>query len=66
MTEGNPPRMNTKATEKLLEFSSMYDIPVLFHNNITSPQIKHYPKFLYEMESVIKKYPRAKIIWAHC
>ncbi len=66
MTHGEPPRMNTKATEKILEFASKYDLPVMLHNNITSVWVSEYPKYLHEFEVVVRDFPRVKIILAHC
>ncbi len=65
-TQWEAPRMNTKATSKILEFASKYDLPVMIHNNITSPSISDYPKYLHEMESMLMEYPKAKIVFAHC
>ncbi|MDD5213781.1 MAG: TatD family hydrolase [Candidatus Gracilibacteria bacterium] len=65
-TQGEAPRMNTKATSKILEFASKYDLPVMIHNNITSPGVSDYPKYLHEMESMLMEYPKAKIVFAHC
>jgi hypothetical protein len=65
-TQWEAPRMNTKATSKILEFASKYDLPVMIHNNITSPGVSDYPKFLHEMESMLMEYPKAKIVFAHC
>jgi predicted TIM-barrel fold metal-dependent hydrolase len=58
--------MNTKATSKILEFASKYDLPVMIHNNITSPGVSDYPKYLHEMESMLMEYPKAKVVFAHC
>lgn len=65
-TQWEAPRMNTKATSKILEFASKYDLPVMVHNNITSPWVSDYPKYLHEMESMLMEYPKAKIVFAHC
>jgi len=58
--------MNTIFTKKILEFCSNYNLPFLFHNNISSYWNKTYPKFIHEIEEVISEYPRAKVILAHC
>jgi len=65
-TEWEPPRMNTIATKKILEFVSKKQIPFSIHNNISSPWIRDYPKFLNEMEEMLIEYPRAKVILSHC
>lgn len=65
MTYGEVPRMNTLATRKLLEFVTKYDLPLCIHNNITAPWVTDYPKFLYEMEEVLREYPKARVILCH-
>lgn len=66
MTYGEVPRMNTLATKKLFEFISEYDIPLCIHNNITAPGISDYPKFLHEMETIIREFPKARVVLSHC
>lgn len=66
MTYGEPPRMNTLATRKLFEFITKYDLPLCIHNNITAPWVSDYPKFLHEMEEVVREYPKAKVVLSHC
>ncbi|MBW7955073.1 amidohydrolase family protein [Candidatus Gracilibacteria bacterium] len=66
MTYGEPPRMNTLATKKLFEFISEYDLPLCIHNNITAPGVSDYPKFLHELETVIREYPKARLVLCHC
>lgn len=60
------PRMNTTATKKLFKFITEYDLPLCIHNNITAPWISDYPKFLHEMESVIREFPKARVVLSHC
>lgn len=66
MTQWDPPRINNKAMYPILEFAVEYDLPVLVHNNITSPWVSDHPKYLYELETVLRDFPKAKIIFAHC
>ncbi len=66
LTYGEPPRMNTEATRRLLEFITKYDLPLCIHNNITAPWISDYPKFLHEMEEVIREFPKARVVLSHC
>lgn len=66
MTYGEVPRMNTKATRKLLEFVTKYDLPLCIHNNITAPGVSDYPKFLHEMEEVLREWPKARVVLSHC
>lgn len=65
MTYGEVPRMNTKATSRLLEFCTKYDLPLCIHNNITAPGVSDYPKFLYELEEALREYPKARIVLSH-
>lgn len=65
-TQWEAPRMNTKATSLILEFVSKYDIPIMVHNNITSPSVSDYPKYLHELETMLMEYPKAKVVFAHC
>lgn len=65
-TQWEAPRMNTTATSKILEFASKYDLPVMIHNNITSPGVSDYPKYLHELETMLMEYPKAKVVFAHC
>jgi len=66
MTYWEVPRMNTLARRKLFEFITKYDLPICIHNNITAPWISDYPKFLYEMEEIIREFPKARVVLAHC
>ena len=66
MTYWEVPRMNTYATKKLFEFITKYDLPICIHNNITAPWVSDYPKFLYEMEEIIREFPKAKVVLSHC
>lgn len=66
MTQWEPPRINNKAMYPILEFAVEYDLPVIVHNNITSPWVSDHPKYLYELELVLRDFPKAKIIFAHC
>jgi hypothetical protein len=65
LTYWEVPRMNTRATRKLLEFVTKYDLPLCIHNNITAPWVSDYPKFLYEMEEALREYPKARVILSH-
>ncbi|EKE29340.1 MAG: amidohydrolase 2 [uncultured bacterium (gcode 4)] len=66
MTQWEPPRLNNKAMYPILEFAVEHDLPVIIHNNITSPGVSDHPKFLYELEAILRDFPKARIIFAHC
>lgn len=66
MTQWEPPRINNMAMYPIFEFASEYDLPVLVHNNISSPWVSDHPKYLYELEVILRHFPKAKIVFAHC
>ena len=66
LTYWEPPRMNTKATYEIFKLAAKYDIPVCFHNNVTSTWQSDYPKFLHEMEKALRSFPRVRAIFSHC
>lgn len=66
LTYWEVPTMNTKATKKLFEFITKYDLPLSIHQNITAPWISDYPKFLHELENMLREFPKARVILSHC
>ena len=66
MTYWNPPRMNTKASYEIFKLAAIYDLPICFHNNITSTGQSDYPRFLSEMEEALRYFPRVKAVFSHC
>lgn len=66
LTLWETPRMNTQATKRLFEFACEYDLPLCIHNNITAPWVSDFPKFLHEMEEVIREFPKARVVLCHC
>ena len=66
MTQWEPPRINNAAMYPIMEFAVNYDLPVLVHNNITSPWVSDHPKYLFELEAILRDFPKAKVIFAHC
>lgn len=66
LTYWEAPRMNTKATHRLFEFLSEYDLPIVIHNNITAPGVSDYPRFLYELEEVLREFPKVRVVLSHC
>lgn len=65
LTQWEPSRMNSKAMFPILEFACEYDLPVLVHNNISAPGVSDYPKYLHELETMLREFPKTKIIFAH-
>lgn len=66
LTQWEPPRLNNKAIFPILEFATEYDLPVLIHNNISAPGVSDHPKYLYELEMILREFPKCKVIFAHC
>ncbi len=66
MTSWEVARMNNAAIFPILKFATEYDLPVLIHNNISSTWVSDYPKYLHELEIVLREFPKTKIIFAHC
>ncbi|EKD66108.1 MAG: 5-oxoprolinase (ATP-hydrolysing) [uncultured bacterium (gcode 4)] len=66
LTQWEAPRLSNKAIFPILEFATEYDLPVLIHNNISAPWVSDHPKYLNELESILREFPKTKIIFAHC
>lgn len=66
LTSGDVPRINTKSLYPIFEFAVSHDLPVLVHNNISTTWIADRPKYLHELEEILREFPRAKIVFCHC
>lgn len=66
LTNGDVPRINSKALYPIFEFADKYDLPVSIHNNISTTWIADRPKYLHELEEILREFPRMKMIFAHC
>lgn len=66
LTQWEAPRLSSKSIFPILEFATEYDLPVLIHNNISAPGVSDHPKYLSELESILREFPKTKIIYAHC
>jgi len=65
LTQGEPPRIHNKALFPILDFAWEHDLPVLIHNNISVPGVSDHPKYLHELEAILREFPKTKIIFAH-
>ncbi len=66
LTQGEPPRPNNEALYPIMEFATEKNLPVLFHQNVTSSWVPDHPKYLPEFEVLLREFPRAKVVFAHC
>jgi hypothetical protein len=63
---GDPPRCNHPGMDSVLDLAASLDMPVCIHQNITSVGSSTYPKWLHELDDMLQKHPKSKIVWAHC
>ena len=66
LTSGDIPRINNKALYPIFEFADAYGLPISVHNNISTTWIADRPKYLHELEEVLREFPRVKMIFCHC
>ena len=66
LTYGEAPRPNNEAFYPIMDFATEKDLPVLIHQNITSVGVPDHPKYLPELETLLREYPRTKLVFAHC
>ena len=66
LTYGGTARANHRALWPIYQFAAEHDLPVLMHQNVTSVSKSDYPVYLYELEEVLRDFPRTRIILAHC
>ena len=66
LTYGEPARANHRALWPIYEFAADYDLPVLLHENVTSVAHGDYPTYLWELEEVLREFPRTRFVFAHC
>ncbi|MBN1199322.1 MAG: amidohydrolase family protein [Bacteroidales bacterium] len=64
MTYGRNPTANEVSMDPVYEFAAEKNLPVWIHSDLGDPTSTK-PKFLYEMEEVIKDHPKTKIVWCH-
>nr|WP_256582239.1 amidohydrolase family protein [Pseudomonas sp. MYb185] len=64
LTNGDTPRANGEAMERIYFLAAEHDLPVLIHSNITSKRERN-PLYLPELEESLRDHPQVRFIWAH-
>lgn len=64
MIQGEAPRANNEAMQRIYRLAAERDLPVLIHSNLTSVRERE-PLYLQEFEQALEKHPRTRFIWAH-
>ena len=64
---GETASLTNPALDRILEFAAETGLVVILHNDIDMPFAKPdtEPVYLAQMKALLKKHPRASIIWAH-
>jgi hypothetical protein len=64
---GETASLTNKALDRILEFAAESGLVVLIHNDIDMPfgKIDTEPVYLSQMKALLKRHPKASIIWAH-
>lgn len=66
LTNGDISRINNKALYPVFQFADAHDLPISIHNNISTTWIADRPKYLHELEEILREFPRMKMIFCHC
>lgn len=66
MIPGEAPRPNGRAMWPVYEFASEYGVPFMLHHNVTSVGVSSYPKYLHELEEVLREFPKMTTVFCHC
>lgn len=64
LTEGDTPRANNEALNRVYKLAARFDLPVMLHSNITSKRERN-PLYLEELEDALTDHPQTRFIWAH-
>ena len=59
-------RANHPALLPIYKFCVKKNLPILIHQNITSIYDNQNFRYIHELKEVLKKFPKLKIVWAHC
>jgi predicted TIM-barrel fold metal-dependent hydrolase len=64
---GETASLTNPALDRILEFAAESGLVVIFHNDIDMPFAKTdaEPVYLTQMKAVLRRHPKASIIWAH-
>ena len=66
MTNEETARMNHPALHSIYELCAARRLPVLIHQNSTSVNIHDDYEHLDELEEMVRRFPGAVFVWAHC
>jgi hypothetical protein len=64
MIEGETPRANNEAMQRIYRLAARHDLLVLLHSNLTSVRESE-PIYLPELEEALQAHPRTRFLWAH-
>lgn len=64
LINGDTPRANSEAMQRIYYLAAEYDLPVFMHSNITSKRERN-PLYLPEFEEALRDHPMVRFIWAH-
>lgn len=64
MIQGEAPRANNEAMQRVYRLAAQHDLPVLLHSNLTSVRERE-PLYLEELTEALAKHPDTRFLWAH-
>lgn len=64
MIQGEAPRANNEAMQRIYKLAAKHDLPVLLHSNLTSVRERE-PLYLEELTDALDKHPDTRFLWAH-
>lgn len=64
MIQGEAPRANNEAMQRIYTLAARNDLPVLLHSNLTSVRERE-PLYLEELAEALGKNPDTRFLWAH-
>lgn len=64
LTQGNPPRADSKSMDRIYILAAQNDLPVMLHSNATSVRERDLI-YLDELKSALREHPETRFIWAH-
>lgn len=64
MIQGEAPRANNEAMQRVYTLAAKHDLPVLLHTNLTSVRERE-PLYLEEFTDALDAHPDTRFLWAH-
>lgn len=64
MIQGEAPRANNEAMQRVYKLAAKHDLPVLLHTNLTSVRERE-PLYLEEFTEALDAHPDTRFLWAH-